>query len=281
MTTSHSRVIGSARVSLVSHIMNEIRNKIAGKSVYVFLDYDGTLTPIVPDPSNAVLSQEMYEVVMEVSQICSVGVVTGRGRGTIKSFIKDELADRVSIAASHGFDISLPTGEYIQVGDSDHMSEFKRFKSYLSTCEFPTGCMIEDTGYSISVHYRHVDPHMQASIKPKLQDCLRLFSGLVLTSGKMVYEVRLDLDWNKGRAVDWILQHTFLKTHSVEDICVIYIGDDITDEDGFKALYQYTNNCSIIVADKLTRPTNASFRLRDPDDVMKFLTQLVNTIKAK
>ena len=256
---------------------------IRGKSVCLYLDYDGTLTPIVSDPADATLDPEMYGMLLELVSLCSVGIVTGRGYDLVSGFLKKQLCERVCVAASHGFDIRLSDGRCKQVGDADHTSELSRFNSYLLSHldRFPSGCTMERTDYSISLHYRHVPTALHASVESTLTEMLRAFSGLVVTGGKMVFEVRLNVDWDKGTAVEWILDQTILRTHTPDKICVVYIGDDLTDEDGFRAVQKYPNNLCVIVAESLDRPTLASARLRDPEEVKKFLRQLRDVLRLE
>ena len=277
MTTNLSLISEPSRVCHVSAVMNKIMDMLVGKFVYIFLDYDGTLTPIVPDPPKATLSNDMHSTLIELVSIFPVGIVTGRGRSVISDFLGADLTKKVHLACSHGFDISITTGECLKVGESDHMSELKRFKTYLveHMPEFPSGCLIEDTGFSVSLHYRHVPLEFHSSVQSKLLECVRRFSGITVSGGKLVFEIRLNLEWNKGLAVQWILEHT----HCPDNVCVIYIGDDITDEDAFRAIKEYPNSLPIIVSDKLSRETTACLRLRDPDEVMQFLGQLTHTFK--
>ncbi|MDH5538009.1 MAG: trehalose-phosphatase, partial [Rhizobacter sp.] len=85
----------------------ELRQRMAGKQPAVFLDYDGTLTPIVEDHSKALITDDMREAVRRLSRICTVAIVSGRDLAMLTSLVK---LDSVWYAGSHGFEIAGPQG---------------------------------------------------------------------------------------------------------------------------------------------------------------------------
>jgi alpha,alpha-trehalase len=87
--------------------------------------------------------------------------------------------------------------------------------------------------------------------------------------GKKVYELLPNIDWDKGKAVLWLLENLDLERSKV---CPIYIGDDRTDEDAFRALGQ--RGAGILVSEQ-PRATAASYSLKDPLEVEHFLRELV------
>jgi trehalose-phosphatase len=250
--------------------------KFTSAPVYIFLDYDGTLTPIVENPAEAVLSHDVLKTLYHLADIYPLSIVTGRGRECVQRFLGPELVQRVAIAASHGFDIHLRSGEYLHTGDSRRISQFREFKSKLgeSIGLLPRGCSIEDTGYSASIHYRHVESSLHHVVEEAVDRMLKPYPGLIKCRGKMVFEARLDIDWGKGKAVEWILKQTEADT---EKGYVIYLGDDVTDEDAFRSLKQFRNHMCVIVSDSedFGRPTLAEYRLRDQEEVLKFLQNLI------
>src|SRR5205814_6313115 len=83
----------------------------AGKRPAVFLDYDGTLTPIRDRPEDAVISDSMREAVRRLAERVPVVVVSGRDRKVVQKLMG---LDNLIVAGSHGFDIWSPTGGCIQ-----------------------------------------------------------------------------------------------------------------------------------------------------------------------
>ena len=90
--------------------------------------------------------------------------------------------------------------------------------------------------------------------------------------GKKVYELLPDVEWDKGKAVLWLLENLGLERATVRPI---YIGDDRTDEDAFRALEK--SGVGILVSEE-PRPTSASYSLKDPTEVERFLHELVATL---
>ena len=84
---------------------------LAGRRPAVFLDYDGTLTPIVDRPEDALISESMREAVRGLAGRGLVCVVSGRDRRVVQELMG---VDDLIIAGSHGFDIWSPAGGEIQ-----------------------------------------------------------------------------------------------------------------------------------------------------------------------
>jgi trehalose-phosphatase len=87
--------------------------------------------------------------------------------------------------------------------------------------------------------------------------------------GKKVYELQPDIDWDKGKAVLWLLKILGLEQANV---LPIYIGDDRTDEDAFRAIGE--KGAGILVSEQ-PPATAASYLLKDPTEVHEFLRELV------
>ncbi len=77
-----------------------IKKSAATKNIAVFLDYDGTLTPIVDTPDKAILSPQTRDVLIELSKKCVVGIISGRDMKNVKTLVG---IDSLIYAGSHGF----------------------------------------------------------------------------------------------------------------------------------------------------------------------------------
>ena len=84
---------------------DEISHHFSGKKILLFLDYDGTLTPIVSDPQQAHLSSMMRTQLEELKHHFITGIISGRSLEKVKNFIG---INGIFYAGSHGFDISGP-----------------------------------------------------------------------------------------------------------------------------------------------------------------------------
>eukprot|EP00456_Euglypha_rotunda_P027115 TRINITY_DN2171_c0_g1_i4.p1 TRINITY_DN2171_c0_g1~~TRINITY_DN2171_c0_g1_i4.p1 ORF type:complete len:313 (-),score=37.60 TRINITY_DN2171_c0_g1_i4:11-949(-) len=211
----------------------------------VFLDYDGTLTPIVDCPTKAILSTSMRKDIRTLAQKYSTAIVTGRKFSNIHNLLR---LDHLYYAGSHGFDIRGPRSGSLeilkQVAD-DFLPSLQGFlkvmKEELQSIE---GTLVEDNQYCICVHYRNVEEDMVDLVKSKVHKEIQNWGNLQIKCGKKVMEARPRLDWGKGHAVLWLLKQMQnekkLKRKGSDDdeseIIPIYIGDDVSDEDAFKAI---------------------------------------------
>jgi trehalose 6-phosphate phosphatase len=240
----------------------------------VFLDYDGTLTPIVERPEDAVISPRMREVVSRLAERCPVCVVSGRDRPVVQELMG--VYDLV-VAGSHGFDIWSPQHGTIE---HDAASGFEdllaRVTAELRDELAPIdGAVVEPKRASVAAHYRRVAERQRPEVERVVERLLSEHADeLKVTPGKMVYEIQPKLDWDKGRAVLHLLSALQLDD---ENVMPIYVGDDITDEHAFEALAG--RGIGVIVAgagdpEAGGRATAAGFALESVDEVERFLDGL-------
>ncbi len=268
------------RASTVAKLPDALRDgaqfaaKLAGRRLAVFLDYDGVLTPIVDRPQDAVISESMRKVVQALALRCPVCVVSGRDRPVVQQLMG---VDNLVVAGSHGFEIWSPRHGTIAhdaaAGFEDLIFEVAgRLRAEIESI---TGAVVEPKRASVAVHYRQVDPEHHAQVTAVVDELLVEYSGqLKVTPGKMVYELQPKIDWHKGKAVLHLLQTLDLDT---DDVVPLYLGDDITDEDAFRALAG--RGVGIVVGhpddpEVANRPTAADFVLKSTVEVEQFLNTL-------
>jgi alpha,alpha-trehalase len=264
--------IGSAMASI-----DTIVERIGDKKPAVFLDYDGTLTPIVDDPGQAVLSEETRQAIERLGRVCTVAVVSGRDLGDVRERVG---IDTIAYAGSHGFDILGPRGQdfTLEKGE-DFLPTLDRaeteLRQRLSRIE---GARIERKRYSVAIHYRQVDtkdvPSVEKQVDQVIDGLANLANKLKKTCGKKVFDLQPDIDWHKGKAVGWILEELGLNT---PEVVPLYIGDDVTDEDAFRELE--AAGITIAVQEAKAR-TAAEYQLSHPDAVRQFLDTLADRLAA-
>jgi alpha,alpha-trehalase len=252
--------------SALEHIP-KILQQAENRNIALFLDYDGTLTPIVNDPDKAFLDENTRQTLAKVARKWVVAVVSGRDLKAIQNFIK---LDNVYYAGSHGFDIS---------GPADLTLEMQKGRKFLPVLEKAQddleekltdipGAAIERKQFSIAIHYRNVK---QADAK-KVRQAVRLvqtdYPELRITEGKKVFELQPDIAWHKGKALTWLMEKLNL---NLDTYYPMYIGDDITDEDAFESLN--TIGTGIVVKGSF-HPTSADFVLENTRETAAFLENL-------
>ncbi|MEA3640594.1 MAG: trehalose-phosphatase [Lamprobacter sp.] len=140
------------------------------------------------------------------------------------------------------------------------------------------GVRIERKRFAVTVHVRQVSDADLPQVQEAVDQARRRADGLRKTGGKRVVELRPDVDWDKGRAVRWLLSELKLDG---PDVLPLYLGDDETDEDAFRALRQM-GGIGILVAED-ARPSAADYRLRTPDEVealLRHLTEIADGDRA-
>ena len=268
---------GHRRSSTPPHALGDARSlvaRLAGKRLAVFLDYDGTLTPIVDRPEDAIISDRMREVVRGLARRCTVCVVSGRDRVVVQRLMG---VDDLVVAGSHGFDIWSPEGGAIEREEGAGFTDLlgRVTDTLRQGVASVHGALVEPKKSSVAVHYRLVDERQRPRIKELVDSLLAVNpQALKITPGKMVYEIQPNLDWDKGKAVLYLLEALGLDR---DDVLPLYVGDDITDEDAFRALAG--RGIGILVADPADpevagRTTAAEYLLRNIEEVENLLDAL-------
>ena len=144
---------------------DELTRQFGGRRPAVFLDYDGTLTPIVDRPDDAVISESMRAAVRALAQRCPVCVVSGRDRRVVQGLMG---VDDLIVAGSHGFDIWSPTEGTLEHEAGAGFEELiervtERVREEADPIE---GSLVEPKKASVALHYRLVADADRPAIKP-------------------------------------------------------------------------------------------------------------------
>jgi trehalose 6-phosphate phosphatase len=243
--------------------------EIAGPNhrVAVFLDYDGTLTSIVRHPEDAWLSESVRQALRELSSRAPIAILSGRDLDDVRRRVD---LDGIVYAGSHGFDIAASGGLRRQLG-AEYLSILDAAEIELREAldEIP-GAQLERKRFSVAAHYRNVNENDGSKVQRAVETVTAGHRELRRIDGKKVYELLPAIDWDKGKAVIWLLEILDLER---ENLRPIYIGDDRTDEDAFRALEQ--RGVGILVS-RQPQPTSATYSLKDPAEVERFLRALTH-----
>ncbi len=232
--------------------------EIPRDNIFLFLDYDGTLTPIVESPDKAILSEDMHSLIIKLKEIMPVAIVTGRSLENIMDILKIE---KMIYAGNHGAEIwdgkNLVMEQ--QLSDSKKALE-KIIKELKETLSFVQGVIVEDKGITASIHFRMVASQDICKMLNIFWAIADSYKGLFrITSGKKVFEIKPYGIWNKGDAVKWIWKNFG------ENKIPIYLGDDLTDEDAFKVIKGEGMGISI------GKSNEADYYLKTQQEVKTFL----------
>ncbi|KAJ6340592.1 hypothetical protein OIU77_008369 [Salix suchowensis] len=265
-----------------------------GKKIVVFLDYDGTLSPIVNHPDRAFMSDEMRAAVKEVAKYFPTAIISGRSRDKVKGFVQ---LNNIYYAGSHGMDIMAPPrpvrssdGNYLTVsldrkGNDVVFQPAQKFlpaiqkisKELQEAIMKISGARVENNRFCVSVHFRQVREEDYGTLEEKVKSILKHYPDFRLDWGKKVMEIRPSIEWDKGNALEYLLDT--LGLGNCTDVLPVYIGDDRTDEDAFKVIQKRGQGYPIVVT-SIPKDTKASYSLYDPLEVLTFLSRLARWRKS-
>lgn len=228
-------------------------------------DFDGTLAPIVAEPQNARLPDDMLQRLNTLARHAPVGILTGRSIEDARSRIPFE-ADFV--IGNHGIE-GMPGWE-------------KRAQRYVGVCQnwcqaleavlsedawSDAGLLIEDKRYSLSVHYRNArDPARTAARLSALFATLSPLPRVI--AGKCVFNLLPDDAADKGSALAQLIDATGART-------TLYVGDDVTDEHAFRL----RRPDLLTIRVEAMADSAADYYLEQRDDMARFLDDLIARLR--
>jgi len=230
----------------------------------LLLDYDGTLVPFAETPEKARPDAELLKLLAELNNNArnEVVLISGRDKNTLDKWLGGL---KTAMVAEHGVWMKAKGGEWgMMTGLSDDWKNEVRAVLKLAVDRIE-GSLIEEKDYSLAWHYRKANPRIsERHIREIVNDLLNLTanSNLKVLEGSKVVEVK-SANLNKGlTAKQWISRQDW-------DF-ILAIGDDVTDEDLFRALPE--NAWSIKVRPGVSA---AKFSLDSPDEVRSLLKELM------
>lgn len=249
--------------------LQSLRDKLSSNynKPCLFLDIDGTLADFQLDPNDCFIPAKTLNTLEKIiSNKIPVVAVTGRDIDSARKLF--ESLD-LPIAALHGLDIYL--GKEKELHASKNFLEISYIYNMLTKACIPyPDLLIENKKSSIALHYRKA-PALESIAKKIILESQQVFPNLKLIQGKFVYEL-IPAQANKGLAIEEVLAH-----FNQHDLYIpVFIGDDVTDEDGFYFVNQVEDGISIKVGQGLT---HARYQLRDTKQVHDFLELFLEHIQ--
>jgi trehalose 6-phosphate phosphatase len=247
---------------LWEHI-DEIRARIqnAGR-LLLLLDFDGTLAPIVADPTAARLPLPVRDLLVSLagSGHTLPAVISGRALDDVRTRVG---VPGLTYAGNHGLEIEGPGFRFLEP-EADRLRPLidAVCTSLSARLRGMPGVEVENKGLTASVHFRRAPASQTHVLEAVWGELVPRGRQLVLRMGNMVCEVRPAIEWNKGSAALWLRA----RLGNGNATLPIYAGDDHTDEDAFAAL---PDGVTLKVGEPLG--TAAAYHVAGPKDIERFL----------
>lgn len=255
----------------MKHLFSEwdkVKEKVRGRRVYLFLDYDGVLAPLASTPEKPFIPKEVKALLRRLSEKPEyrIAVISGR---EIKYIMKKVGLKGIVYSGNHGLQIEGPKIKFEAPVSRRYRTDLGEIKERLEKgLSSVKGAFVEYKNLSLSLHYRLVGRRDISHVKAVFGKTVRPYLAkkrVKVNTGKMLLEVRPPSAWDKGRAVLRLLA----KERAGRTV-PIYIGDDETDEDAFRVL----KDKGITVFVGKPKPSYARYYLKDTDEVKEFLKRL-------
>lgn len=231
------------------------------KGASVFLDFDGTLVPLTDVPEAVHVDADLHALLLQLHKALDgrLAIVSGRSIAVLRDLFG---LGPFMLAGSHGLEFADPGAEpraparLKAVDDAQALLE-----DFIAD---KPGLLVERKTLSVGLHFRQA-PQWEAQCRA-LADRIVAETGLFLQTGKMLYELRPG-GADKGSAIRAMMQHSPLSAG-----IPLFIGDDVTDEDGFAAAVALGGN-GILVGP--ARATFAQWRVEHVAAVRHYISESV------
>jgi trehalose-phosphatase len=256
----------------LSTVVQAVRRKPAGARLLVLMDFDGTLVDLADDPDAVELRSSIRDLLrsLVLRPELTVGVISGRRLADVRRRVG--LGQGVFYVGLHGFEIEGPGLRFLHdraVETSPVIQQVAR--ALVDPVRDLAGVRVENKELTVAVHVRGAAPAVRQRAERALREIAAPHlagGGLRLLRGADVFEFLPDVAWTKGDAVLSIKAQ--VERCYEQPAWPIYLGDDVTDEDAFRAVAG-AGGPTIVVG---SGPSSALYRLPHPGLVERFLQEL-------
>ena len=264
-----------SNVKHIFGIWNNVKSKISkAEHILLLLDYDGTLTPIVRRPELARLPNRTRTLLKQLlrRKYVTVGIISGRSLRDVKKLVG--LKGTIYVG-NHGLELEGPNFKFVNPAAKNSKPLIQKIGRKLKEkLRQINGALVEPKGLTLSVHHRLVkgsDLIILKGIFDNVTKPFRIRKKIKVGMGKKVFEVRPPVKWDKGKIVKWILARLY-PGHKAKGLLPIYLGDDRTDEDAFRALKR--KGLTIFVGKKKAF-SKADYFVTSTEEVNSFLDRIL------
>ena len=245
-----------AASSLSLELMSKLRSLAQTPILLVATDYDGTLSPIVDDPLQARPMRESSVALRSLAVLANTHVAVISGRALRDLAALSRFPEEIHLVGSHGSEFDVGFVEDLTSGNLQQLAAIQ--SSFEAIADQHKGVFLEIKPASVALHYRRCAADIHSEVAAQAQAVLGETSGVQVKLGKMVVEA-LVVQHNKGTALDRL-------RHRLAAEAVLFLGDDITDEEAFARLTGPDVGIKVGDGDTL-----AQFRVADPEEVAEAL----------
>ncbi len=267
---------------------HELAAPLCVRRPVVFLDFDGTLADIVGDPAAAVLVDGAAAALTRLAAHCPVAVISGRDLTDIRARVG---VPGIWYGGSHGLDLLGPTDERyenpVALAATPALERVTRMLE--ESLRHVPGALVEPKRFTVAVHYRNVPDDRVDEVTSTVHEVGAGEDALRITLGRKVIELRPDVNWDKGRALQWILDRINASSEGTADplcppadvdaLLPVHVGDDLTDEDAFDSLPAKGVGIVVRSAEAANRRSAALFAVDGPGQVRELLHRLACNVE--
>ena len=251
------------------HSLREVDSRIrSAERVALFLDFDGTLAPIVADPATAQMSDAVRDALRGLVERDSIVTTIISGRAVEDLYVRIRVENLI-YSGNHGLEIFGRGLRFVEPEADSRRPQLRRLTELLAgrLRQIP-GVIVEAKGLTTSIHYRQVDDKYVPAIEQAVRASVATAGAWFRMSvGHEIFEIVPRTGWHKGAAVKWILQQLG------EGLLPVYIGDDNSDEDAFAVL---PDGVTVRVGSQSA--TCAQYVVPGPAEVYRFLMWLQDRV---
>ncbi len=260
----------------MKHLSKErrkIAREIRDSHTYLFLDFDGTLTPIRRHPGKVRLGKRIYEILQKLAgtRDVDIAIISGRSLKEIKRLVG---VKNIIYVGNHGLEVYGAGADFkLAEAVKGRRTITALSRKLRQELRFFRGVIVEDKGLTLSVHFRMAKEKDIQKIVQAFEKVVRPYKkeGKVkVTGGKKVWEIRPPVEWDKGRMIKRLLKEK--RQRLKKRVIPFCMGDDRTDEDAFGRLGN--DGYTVKITKNPGEASTARYYLRNVREVSMFLRDI-------